>query len=102
MARTWFGEIPFCCSLTLLLGPAWVLLKYVLQTIFSGPANNFKHKPNGVTIFVSSLSRSFKSIHIFHSIQNETSAVRTVAAKSYEEDVHTAVKDAIVFFHAPW
>ena len=42
------------------------------------------------------------NIHIFHSIQNETSAVRIVAAKSYEEDVHTAVKDAIVFFHAPW
>ena len=37
MACTWFGEIPSCCSLTLLLGPAWVLLKYVLQTIFSGP-----------------------------------------------------------------
>ena len=37
MARTWFGEIPYCCSLTVLLGPAWVLLKYVLQTIFSGP-----------------------------------------------------------------
>ena len=37
MARTWFGEIPSCCSLTLLLGPAWVLLKCVLQTIFSGP-----------------------------------------------------------------
>ena len=51
-------------------------------------------------IFVSSLS--FKSIHIFHSIQNETSSVRIVAAKSYEEDVHSAVKDAIVFFHAPW
>ena len=37
MAYTWFGEVPSCCSLTLLLGPAWVLLKYVLQTIFSGP-----------------------------------------------------------------
>ena len=36
MACTWFGEIPSCCSLTLLLGPAWVLLNYVLQTIFSG------------------------------------------------------------------
>ena len=35
-------------------------------------------------------------------VQNETSSVRIVAAKSYEEDVHTAVKDAIVFFHAPW
>ena len=37
IARTWFGDVPSCCSLTLLLGPAWVLLKYVLQTIFSGP-----------------------------------------------------------------
>ena len=36
MARTWFGEIPSCCPLTVLLGPAWVLLKCVLQTIFSG------------------------------------------------------------------
>ena len=35
MACTWFGEIPSCCSLTFLLGPAWVLLTYVLQTIFS-------------------------------------------------------------------
>ena len=37
MARTLFGEIPFCCFLTVLLGPAWVLHRYVLQTIFSGP-----------------------------------------------------------------
>ena len=37
MACTWFGEIPSCCSLTALLGPVWVLLTYVLQTIFSGP-----------------------------------------------------------------
>ena len=37
MACTWFGEVPSCCSLILLLSPAWVLLKYVLQTIFSGP-----------------------------------------------------------------
>ena len=37
MACTWFGEVPSCCSLSLLLGLAWVLLKYVLQTIFSGP-----------------------------------------------------------------
>ena len=36
MARTWFGEIPSCCSLTLLPGPAWIPFKYVLQTIFSG------------------------------------------------------------------
>ena len=42
MARTWFGEIPSCCSLTLLLGSAWVLLKYVLQTIFSGPVHQSK------------------------------------------------------------
>ena len=37
MACSWFGEVPSGCSLTLLLGPAWVLLRYVLQTIFSGP-----------------------------------------------------------------
>ena len=40
MARTWFSEIPSSCSLTLLLGPAWVLLKYVLQAIFSGPVES--------------------------------------------------------------
>ena len=39
MARTWFGEIPSWCSLTVLLGPAWVLLKNVLQNILSGPDN---------------------------------------------------------------
>ena len=37
MARTWFGEIPSCCYLSVLLGPAWVLRKYALRTIFSGP-----------------------------------------------------------------
>ena len=39
MACTWFGEVPSCCSLSLLLGPVWLLLKYVLQTIFSGPVH---------------------------------------------------------------
>ena len=39
MACTWFGEIPSCCSLTALPGPAWVQLNYVLQTIFSGPVH---------------------------------------------------------------
>ena len=39
MAGMWFGEIPSCCFLTVLLGPAWVLLNYVLQTIFSGPVH---------------------------------------------------------------
>ena len=39
MARTWFGKVCSCCSLTLLIGPAWVLLKYVLKTIFSGPVS---------------------------------------------------------------
>ena len=33
-AHMWFGEIRSCSSLTLLLGPAWVLLKYVLKTFF--------------------------------------------------------------------
>ena len=33
MARTLFGEICYCCSLTVLLGLAWVLLSYTLQTI---------------------------------------------------------------------
>ena len=37
MALTWFGEIFSGCSLTVLLGSAWGLLNYVLQTIFSGP-----------------------------------------------------------------
>ena len=32
--RSRFGEVCYCCSYTLLLGSAWVLLKYVLQTIF--------------------------------------------------------------------
>ena len=39
MASTWFGEIPSCCSLTVLLGAAWVLLTCVLQAIFFGPGN---------------------------------------------------------------
>ena len=36
MACTWFGEVYSCCCLTSLPKPAWVLLDYVLQTIFSG------------------------------------------------------------------
>ena len=36
MACTWFGEIRSCCCLPALTGPAWVLLKYVLLTIFLG------------------------------------------------------------------
>ena len=53
-------------------------------------------------VHILSQSKSQYNIHTFHSIQNGTSAVRIVAAKSYEADVHSAVKDAIVFFHAPW
>ena len=37
MVRFRFGEICSCCSLTVMPVPAWVLLNYVLQTIFSGP-----------------------------------------------------------------
>ena len=29
MACTWFGEICSCCYLTVLLGPAWVLLSKI-------------------------------------------------------------------------
>ena len=31
---TWFGEVCLGCSITALPGPAWVLLKYVLQRLF--------------------------------------------------------------------
>ena len=31
---TWFGEVCYSCSLTVLPGPAWVVLIYVLQGIF--------------------------------------------------------------------
>ena len=60
MACTWFGEIPSCCSLTVLLGPAWVLLKYVLQTIFSGPVN----RPNICVDITYSYSGSFNINHV--------------------------------------
>ena len=36
MVCMWLGEIYYCCSLTSLPGPAWVLLSYVLHTIMSG------------------------------------------------------------------
>ena len=48
MARTWFGEIPSSCSLSLLLGSAWVLLKYVLQTIFSDPVSSKVPSPTSL------------------------------------------------------
>ena len=35
MARTQFGGIPYCCYLTYLLGPGWVLT-YVLRTLYGG------------------------------------------------------------------
>ena len=35
MACTWFGEICSCCCLTVLLGPAWVLLSKIYKT-FAG------------------------------------------------------------------
>ena len=37
MVRSRFGEISSCCCLCAQLGPAWVLLNYVLQTVFFGP-----------------------------------------------------------------
>ena len=37
MFCTWFGEIGSCCSFTVLHGPPWVLLSYVLQTILELP-----------------------------------------------------------------
>ena len=44
MACSWFGEILFCCSLTILLGPAWVLLKYVLQKKIFGSCIPNSHR----------------------------------------------------------
>ena len=44
MARTWFGEIPLCCSFTL-LAPAWVLRKYVWHNIFLGPVIFTEYNP---------------------------------------------------------
>ena len=32
---TWLGEVCYSCSLTVLPGPAWVVLNYELQRIFS-------------------------------------------------------------------
>ena len=39
-ACTWFGEVCCCSSLTLLPGPAWVLLSYVLHTLFAAPVDS--------------------------------------------------------------
>ena len=36
---TWLGEVCYSCSLTVLPGPAWVVLNYVLQRIFFTPVN---------------------------------------------------------------
>ena len=35
MARTLFGEIPSSCSLTLLLGPAWVPGSFLNMALYS-------------------------------------------------------------------
>ena len=40
MARTWFGDISLCCSLTTLLGPDWVLLNYMFCKQFLGPVHS--------------------------------------------------------------
>ena len=34
MVCTWFGELCYCSPLPVLPCPTWVLLRYVLQTIF--------------------------------------------------------------------
>ena len=36
MVCTWSGELCYCSYLPVLLGPAWVLLSYVLHTFISG------------------------------------------------------------------
>ena len=36
-ACTWLGEVYYCSFLTLLPGPAWVMLSYVLHTFFADP-----------------------------------------------------------------
>ena len=69
MARTWFGEIPSSCSLTLLLGPAWVLLKYVLQAIFSGPVLTHARAPTLINRKVATVS-SCDWIHSLVQLQN--------------------------------
>ena len=46
MARKLFGEIPSCCSLTLLLRLAWVLLKYACKPFF-GPCSLASY-PNNI------------------------------------------------------
>ena len=56
----WFGEIPSCCSSTVLLGPAWVLLNYNLQTIFSGPVQEWVKFPfPGLVNFVPAVAYHF-------------------------------------------
>ena len=37
LVRTWLGKIALCSFLPLLPGPAWVLLSYVLHTLFLCP-----------------------------------------------------------------
>ena len=63
MAHGWFSEVPSCCSLPLLLGPAWVLLKYVLQTIFSGPV--YKSEKIFLQLFSSKYVILFRIWRIF-------------------------------------
>ena len=41
MVRTWFGEFCYCSCLPVLPYPAWVLLSYILHTIFLNPVYLF-------------------------------------------------------------
>ena len=40
MVCKWFGEICYCSCLPVLSCPAWVLLGYVMQTIFHYPVHS--------------------------------------------------------------
>ena len=53
MACTWFGEICSCCCLTVLLGPAWVLLSKI-------------YKPFAGSLYMYIQVQSFIEVIIFH------------------------------------
>ena len=54
---TWFGEVCYSCSLTVLPGPAWVVLKYVLQRNFFTSVQPYQPSTLDVQVYEAFIQR---------------------------------------------
>jgi protein disulfide-isomerase A1 len=76
--------------------------KYVMPAMAEGEVFGQQHLYKFVEDLRSGKIEALLKSEPIPESQNATSSVRIVVAKSYEDEVHNALKDAVVFFHAPW